>query len=55
MTLPDKQTVEQLQAAKDLLQKHGVLSNTEDARIQSKLDKLAGENWTKYQAWNRKK
>lgn len=47
MTLPNKEQVARLQAAKDLLLEWKVLSLTENHRIQSKLDKLAGENWTK--------
>lgn len=48
MTLPDKAQVQKLQEAKDLLVKWRVLNNTERVRIQGKLDKLAGEEWTKW-------
>lgn len=47
MTLPDKATVARLQAAKDLLLEWKVISPTENHRIQSKLDKLANEPWTR--------
>ena len=48
MTLPNKAQVKELQAAKDLLDKWRVLNNTERVRIQNKLDKMAGEERTKW-------